>query len=213
MLPRRGRDRGEARGVLYTSPMSALGTNDADLGFSGRRLSADEFFALGETTERLELINGVIYVSPSPLLPHQKIVLQILRQLFAAQDRGLRVEFYPDTDVQFAPDLVYRPDISVYNAQRLITTPSRLTLPPDLVIEILSGGSKGRDLITKRDDYEKHGVGEYWAIDPADLRVRAWRRDAAAPDIFTELPFRGTSLPSSVIAGFTLDLTPLRDIT
>ena len=40
---------------------------------------------------------------------------------------------------------------------------------PDLVVEILSAGSKPLDLITKRDDYDAFGVGEYWVVDPDPL--------------------------------------------
>jgi Uma2 family endonuclease len=192
--------------------MSALSANDRDMGYSGRRLTAEEFFALGETDARLELIDGVITVSPSPFPIHQRYVHEIQWQLESARRRGTPIVVIPDTDLQLASHLVYRADVLVYHADRVPTTPTRLATPPDLVIEVISGGSRGHDLITKRDDYESHGVGEYWAVDPADLRVRAWRRDPAAPDIFTELPFRGTLLPSTAIAGFTLDLAPLRDL-
>ncbi len=192
--------------------MPGLSTNDREVGYSGRRLTAEEFFALGETTERLELVDGVTIASPSPSPTHQLLLVQLLRQLHLAEDQGLLLHVFPSTDVQFAPDLVYCPDISIYTGERFATTPSRLTSPPDLVIEVLSQETNGKDLITKRDDYEKYGVGEYWAVDPADLRVRAWRREAAAPELFTEVPFRGTALPSLVIAGFTLDLAPLRDL-
>jgi Uma2 family endonuclease len=37
---------------------------------------------------------------------------------------------------------------------------------PDLIIEILSPSNKKRDLITKKQLYEKFAVKEYWIIDP-----------------------------------------------
>lgn len=42
---------------------------------------------------------------------------------------------------------------------------------PDLVVEILSPGSARRDLGVKRELYERHGVTEYWIVDPAGRSI------------------------------------------
>jgi Uma2 family endonuclease len=182
-------------------------------------MTADEFFALGESAERLELIDGVVVMSPSPFPIHQAVLDEIQGQLAVARRGGLRVVSFPDTDVEFGPGLVYRPDLAVYRAERMPKIPSRLRVPPapDLVIEILSAGSKGTDLITKRDDYERTGVGEYWAIDPApDLRVRVWRQEKSGGARFIEAalprPEAPDVLESAAISGFTLDLAALRAV-
>jgi Uma2 family endonuclease len=200
---------------LLPSSMASLSWTSRELGFAGRRMTADEFFALGETTERLELIDGVIVMSPSPLPLHQALLHAIQRQLAAAQDAGLQAVVFPDVDVQFTSLLVYRPDITVYRAENMAAIPARLTIPPapDLIIEILSAGSKGTDLITKRDDYERFGVAEYWAVDPADLRIRVWRQQHPGADRFIEaaLPtLQPDTIECASIPGFTLDLHPLR---
>src|SRR5438067_269215 len=99
--------------------MTALSRTQPDAGYAGRRLTADEFFALGETTERLELFDGIIIVSPSPFPIHQALADELQTQLGLARRGGLRIVVFPDTDVQFAPNLVYRPDITVYRAERM----------------------------------------------------------------------------------------------
>jgi Uma2 family endonuclease len=38
--------------------------------------------------------------------------------------------------------------------------------PADLVVEVISPGSRGTDRGDKFDEYEKGGVKEYWLIDP-----------------------------------------------
>ena len=43
--------------------------------------------------------------------------------------------------------------------------------PPDVVIEILSPGTAGRDLIVKRELYARSGILEYWIIDPVNSEI------------------------------------------
>lgn len=45
---------------------------------------------------------------------------------------------------------------------------------PDFVIEILSPSTAWRDQTQKRDLYGKHGVREYWIINPEAREVTAW---------------------------------------
>jgi Uma2 family endonuclease len=167
----------------------------------------------------LELIDGVVVMSPSPFPVHQAVLHEIQRQFARAQDSGAKLVVFPDTDVEFGPGLVYRPDLAVYRAERMSAIPSRLRVPPapDLIVEILSAGSKGTDLITKRDDYERTGVAEYWAIDPTpELRARVWRQEGPGSARFIEAPLPAPSapdtLPSAAVPGFSLDLAALRAI-
>lgn len=170
-------------------------------------MTAEQFLSLGETEARLELVDGVISVSPSPVPSHQRVVHELCFQLerWARASGGATV--YPDTDVEFGRSIVYRPDISVYAAGRLDGVPRSLREPPDLIIEVLSAGSKPMDLITKREDYEKLGVGEYIVIDPDTGRVHRWMRQQGA---FGEPPVLGDSLESTVFPGLVFDLAAAR---
>ncbi len=38
--------------------------------------------------------------------------------------------------------------------------------PPDIIVEVVSDESVERDYVTKRREYERAGVAEYWIIDP-----------------------------------------------
>ena len=44
---------------------------------------------------------------------------------------------------------------------------------PDILIEMLSPSTRGRDLGTKRNLYAASGVPEYWLVDPERDAVRA----------------------------------------
>src|SRR5690606_10243134 len=109
----------------------------------------------------------------------------------------------------FSSGAVYRPDVCAYRSERLPAKVQRLDTPPDLVVEILSPGSKPLDLITKRDDYDRFGVGEYWIVDPSSGEVRAYRRQGAR---LYESPAEGDELACGALPGFVLDLRPIRTL-
>jgi Uma2 family endonuclease len=189
--------------------MSAAPRFPPELGYAGLKMSADEFFALGETQERYELIDGVVVMSPSPLPRHSAIALRIAQQLLGHADRTGSVVVYHEIDVRFGDRKVFRPDISVYRAERLPDQVERLELPPDLVVEVLSEGTKALDLITKLEEYDRGGVKEYWVADPATGTLRCWRRQGMQ---LVEDAVTGDELASSAFPGFALDLRPLRAI-
>lgn len=188
-------------------PMSAAPRYPSDLGYAGLRMTADEYLALGETQERYEQIEGVVVMSPSPRPKHQMLVSKILYQLERANLERGDLDSYPDTDLRLDSGQVYRPDASIFRKGRLEPDPVRLDAPPDLVIEVLSPGSKVLDLITMRDDYERFGMGEYWVIDPEDLRFRAWRREGPR---LLEFPVADDTVMSATIQGLTVDLAAIR---
>jgi len=173
---------------------------------TGLRMRAEDFFAIGETQERYELIDGVVVMSPSPRPRHAKTIQELLLQLGLFVRGGGTADIYSETDLQIHGFSVFRPDVCAYARQTPRPIPDRLTAAPDLVVEVLSPGSEAMDLITKKDEYEKLGVKEYWVIDPADARVRAWHRER---DRLIETLVEGEELASHAIAGFRLDIRGL----
>ena len=168
-------ERPRAGTLAHTYAMSATLRFPFGLGDAGLRMTAREFFALGEIDERYELVDGVLVGSPSGSFSHQDVILALVRMFdtTAAAKNGARI--VAETDVRFSESTVYRPDVCVYAPGRLVGRPERLTIAPDLVIEVLSPSSKPRDLITKREDYARYGVAEYWVIDPAEMNARVFR--------------------------------------
>jgi len=187
--------------------MSAAPRYPEGTGLAGLRMTADEFFALGETPERYELIDGVVVMSPSPIPDHNEILAEVVFQLkrFAWENHGVRV--FPETDLQLGAGLVYQPDVAVYGPGRLKGRRARLDTPPDLIIELLSPSSRSADLITKRGDYEAFGVGEYWVIDPQGVTPKVWRRSGGKlVESATDL----RSIECAAIPGLRLDLEAAR---
>lgn len=190
--------------------MSAVPHHPDGAGYAGLRLNADEFLELGETSDRYELIDGVVVMSPGASYAHQKIMALLFRQLDRYAE-PINADVVTDTDIRLADDLVYRPDLVYFAPRRVMGMPQTLAAVPDLVIEILSPTSKPRDLITKRADYERFGVGEYWVVDPATGGVRAFQRPSHGVP-FREVNVTGEVLTSTALPGFVLDLAPIRRV-
>jgi Uma2 family endonuclease len=117
-----------------------------------------------------ELIDNTIYMSPSPIGKHQKILQSIFRKLSELiEDQKAGEVFVAPFDVYLDENSnAVQPDIIVVlRGNQNITNPNgHIHGVPDLLIEILSPGNKEYDLIKKKDLYEKFGVKEYWIIDP-----------------------------------------------
>lgn len=196
---------------MYTSHMSAVPRHPGDSGYVGQRMNADEYLSLGETSERYELIDGVVVMSPSTSDEHSEVAIEVATQLhtFAKATGSIRV--FADIDTRFSSTLVYRPDVLVYLTHRLQKGVSRRNLAPDLVVEILSPGNRSLDLITKRRDYDRFGVGEYWIIDPELNQIRVLpRKTPEGP--YVESLATDAGISSAAIAGFVLDLAPIQAI-
>ena len=140
--------------------------------------------------ERWEIIDGVAYpwndtqaMSPAPGRTHQAISRELL-VVFASFLKGKSCQVYnAPFDVRFSDrsgltdekiDTVLQPDLLV------VCDPSKLddkgcNGAPDLIIEISSPSTGGKDLTVKFDLYERHGVKEYWIIHPAEQTLLVFK--------------------------------------
>ena len=120
---------------------------------------------------RHEIIDGEHYVTPSPVTRHQRISRNLLHLIQTYLDT------HPIGEILAAPfdallsefDIVV-PDVLYLSRERArFLTEKNLQGPPDLVIEILSPGTRSRDERLKRNLYERVGV-EVLAGGPASRR-------------------------------------------
>jgi Uma2 family endonuclease len=145
------------------------------------KMTARQFLELGEDPAgvRLELVNGEVAVSPSPIPDHSYIetMLKILLgQHILAHDLG---RLYGDVDTLFGPHDVRRPDIIFFAKSRLhLVGKKAMEGPPDLCIEILSPSSATIDKVDKYEQYQSAGVVHYWIIDPEHRTAQAYQLTA-----------------------------------
>lgn len=127
-----------------------------------------DYAAIPEDGKRYEIIDGVLYMAAAPNIAHQAAAMRFTMYLgIHVELAGLGQVFPAPCDVELPMGDTVQPDITVVlNANLGIVTPGRIRGTPDLVIEILSPGTAGRDRRTKQDAYARAGVPEYWLADP-----------------------------------------------
>lgn len=145
-----------------------------------QRLTYHDLHSIPQEREgdRHEIIDGELVVTPSPSWHHQAISesLGFALQTFVRANGLGKVAFAP-VDVRLTPDNVLIPDIIFIARDRLhVAGPKTVDAPPDIAIEILSPGTRRRDLTEKRDLYAQFGVREYWIVDPANRTVTVFER-------------------------------------
>jgi Uma2 family endonuclease len=140
------------------------------------RMTAKEFFNLPETNRPTELIEGELVVSPSPIPKHQITAGESYTTLRGLIPNGTL--FFAPMDVYLDDENIPQPDIIwVAENSRCVIGAKRLEGPPDLIVEIYSPGTFKRDKSDKFEVYERHGVREYWMIDPLERYIEVWILD------------------------------------
>lgn len=157
--------------------------------------TSEDYWNLPEG-ERAELINGYLYAMDPPSLVHQKIAVQLCKnialyldghredgQIFAAP---LAINLNASDEIYVEPDIM------------IVCDPSKLDEhgikgAPDFIAEIVSPSSRKMDYVTKANLYLEAGVREYWIIDPLKKCTTVYHfEEDAAPTI---IPF---SAPATV---------------
>jgi Uma2 family endonuclease len=178
-----------------------------------KRLTIDDLDAMPvDDGNRYEIIEGELFVSTSPGLPHQRVSVNLILLI------GLFLETNPIGELVHTPGLVLSeysgvsPDIVVFlNEQRdTIITGARLTGPPALVVEILSPGSANirRDRVSKLHLYAKHQVPEYWIVDPKNFTVEKYGRQGAFLSLVQTLR-DDEELSTAALPGFSCRLSQI----
>ncbi|MDB4913907.1 MAG: hypothetical protein JWM95_1551 [Gemmatimonadetes bacterium] len=174
-----------------------------------RRWTEEEFYSARDAapaSERWELVDGEVLVTPGANWGHQDIVVQLLVLLAPyVRQHSLGVLLTAPCDVRFEPGLVVQPDISVVPAGHLRAksdTVTKLTL----AVEVISPSSARFDRVIKRPRYQQHGVSEYWIVDVESRIIERWQPDDARPAIIAD---RLTWHPAKATEPFVLDVAAL----
>lgn len=169
----------------------------------------EDYLAL-DTNQLVELVDGCIEVLPVPPPLHQRLVRFLFRLLDAFVRAHAKGEvFFAPLPVQLWPKQMREPDV-VYVRPGRITDPRRPPEGADLVMEVVSEGEENRerDLVTKRAEYAKAKIGEYWVVDPEEKTVRVLRLSGKRYRVHGTFG-PGDQAASALLPGFSVDVSAL----
>ena len=141
-----------------------------------------------EGNERVEIINGEIFLMASPFRVHQEISGELFRQLANfLEGKKCRVYAAPfavrlfekDGDNPEDVDTMVEPDITVVCDNDKLDKHG-CKGAPDMVIEILSPSTRRHDRLVKLGLYQQAGVREYWIVDPENKSVQVFLQDGSS---------------------------------
>jgi Uma2 family endonuclease len=173
------------------------------------KLTYEDYVVLPNDGRRYQIIDGDLYVNPAPNVRHQVIVGNIFGHLWVYfQKHGGGRVFGSPVDVLLSRENIVQPDIAVVlKARAAIITRRGIEGAPNIIVEVLSGGTRRTDEIIKRKLYEESGVQEYWIADPDVDTLKIYRtavhKFERAAEITSE---EGGALTSPLLPEFSVDI-------
>ncbi len=172
------------------------------------KLTYRDLRAMPNDGKRYELIEGEVYMTPSPSWRHQEIVGNLyvaLRTFVVAGNLG-KVSLAP-LDVVFDDRNAVQPDLLFVRKEREgLIRKANVQGPPDLVIEVLSPSTASFDRETKLQVYARAGVPEIWYIDPEKETVEVLNLAADRRYLLTASLTGDSAIPSAVLPDLPLAL-------
>lgn len=161
-----------------------------------------EYFNLPDTNRIIELSEGEIYLMAPPSFTHQNVLdnLYSLLKTFVRKHKLGRTAFAP-VAVRLWPGKIREPDILFYANAHLDRIGEMVSGPPDLVMEILSPGTRQTDRQEKYEEYAQAGIVEYWMVDPEEETIEVFVLAEGAYRLLVKAA-AGEKAWSALLAGF-----------
>ena len=176
-------------GILRSAPLPSRPHRADAMGMPAlqeNRWTADQVRAMQDHDphHRYQLVDGEVHVSPSPSLPHQACVVELILRFAGYMEARPSCEVFAGPG-EVSPDehTVVQPDLFVTALNQGRPAESWETSGPLLLaIEVLSPSTARFDRVRKRAKYLSMGA-EYWIVD-LDARVfEVWRPGSAHPTV------------------------------
>jgi Uma2 family endonuclease len=169
-------------------------------------ITVDELELMPDDGNHYEVIEGELFVSRAPDFIHQAVIMTLGHLISLYLDKNPVGVLATGPGIIFSrfsgviPDLVF----VTHETRKKILSGGKLKAAPELVVEIISPGAENRrrDRIAKRNLYGKHGVQEYWIVDPKARTVEVYnlQEKILVPE---EKLKEKNKLTSSVLQGFS----------
>jgi Uma2 family endonuclease len=170
--------------------------------------SEEEYFAL-ESNHLIEYSDGFLEFLPMPTIFHQLILQFLYKQLdsfVAANNLGTVV--LTGYKVRLRTRKYREPDILFIKAANRSRIKKQYCERVDLAIEVVSEKNRAHDVDTKRLEYARAGIPEYWIVDAEKgtitvLVLKARERRYAVHGVFR----KGEEASSKGLPGFVINVT------
>jgi len=173
-------------------------------------VTADDYDSWSEERSRgIEIMDGMVVMSPSPSARHNWVGTSLAVSLAAAGRPQWRAGTDFDVRLRDVPLLNRRPDVIAYRAEAIDIEPKR-SEHVLLIAEVVSPGSETVDRKTKPAEYAEAGIEYYWRVEQVGSGVpvvHTYVLDAAAQVYRPTEVFTGIV---KAIAPFTVEID-LRD--
>ena len=192
---------------IIHSPRLAEITESLQRTLEEERRMRNKFYADMTPEMKIEFIDGeVVLHSPARNihLDVTKWILKLLDTFVGANGLG---EVKSEKCLVVFPRNDYEPDIVYFAPDKARTLKAdTMKFPiPDLAVEVLSESTEQRDRGVKFEDFEAHGVQEYWIVDPEAGTVEQYVRQGETLNL--HMKSGSGELRSMVIPGF---VAPIR---
>ena len=161
---------------------------------------------------RYEIIEGELFVSRSPGLTHERVLIKLILLIGNFLETRPVGEPVANVGVILSDSSAVIPDLIVFLNEQSdkIISDDRVKGPPALVIEILSPGPANirRDRLTKLQLYDKHGVPEYWIVDPPNLTLERYVRQGTSLGLLERLE-NDDILSTTILPGFSCTVSEI----
>lgn len=164
-----------------------------------KQWTLEEVHSLPDDGNKYELVRGELFVTPPPSEVHETILARLSRILdpYVAVN-GLGMVYHPRSVMRFEGSEV-EPDLMVRQPRSDKSRDWDFAPTPILIVEVLSGTTRRRDLGQKRDLYLDAGVPEYWIVDPEGMSIRVVRAGHADEVITDRLAWSPPGTQQSLI--------------
>jgi Uma2 family endonuclease len=168
----------------------------------------EEYLTLDENI-LLEYADGFLEVLPMPTTEHQRIVAFLYRTLFAwVTAQGLGEVLFAPLKVRLRTGKFREPDVLFLRTEHAHRAGNQFWERPDIVMEIVSESNRRHDLVTKRDEYARAGIPEYWIVDPEEESITIFVLRPRRKTYVEHGTFRkGERAESKLLPDFGIDVT------
>ena len=167
--------------------------------------SEDEYLML-PGNRLIELSDGRVELLPMPTMAHQLIVAYLYNLLHQfVTSNSLGVVLFAALPMRLEKGKYREPDVLFMTSANKHRMSNQYWEGADLVMEVVSENDPKRDLETKREEYAKAGILEYWIVNPRLRQITVLQLDGK--QYVAHGDFRsGQRASSPLLSGFEADV-------